>query len=306
MSKVIITAAITGSIHTPSMSLYLPITPDQIVAETIRAYEAGAAAAHIHVRNPITGEPSSDIELYREVVERIKKKSDVILTITTGGGMGMSVEQRVATIPTLKPELATLNFGSINFGFFPMLDRFKEFKFEWEAKFLERSEEYVPMNTFGTLRTFLRIFEENETKPEIEIYDSGMLNNVAFFLEKGLIKRPIYVQFVLGILGGLPASVNNLLFLYNMGETLFGDFVFSVAAAGRYQFPMCVQSLLLGGHVRVGLEDNLFLHRGVLAKSNAEHVAKIVRIAHELGIEPASPSEARSILGLKGVDKVNY
>ncbi len=306
MNKVIITAAITGSIHTPSMSPYLPVTPDEIVAEAVRAHDAGAAAAHIHVRDPKTGEPSSNVELYREVVTRIKSKCDIVLTITTGGGMGMTAEQRVATIPVLKPELATFNFGSMNFGFFPMLDRYKEFKFPWEKGFLERSEEYVPMNTFKTLKTFARILEENQTKPELEIYDVGMLNNVAFFIEKGFIRKPVYVQFVLGILGGLPATSDNVLFLYNTSRSLLGDFVFSVCSAGRFQIPMCVQSLLLGGNARVGMEDNLYLERGVLAKSNAEQVEKIIRIVRELGLEPATPAEARKRLGLKGLDKVNY
>jgi uncharacterized protein (DUF849 family) len=305
MDKAIITAAVTGSIHTPSMSPYLPVTPEEIAMEAVRAYEAGAAAVHIHVRDPKTGHPSSEVELYREVVTKVKSKCDVILTITTGGGMGMSAEERLASIPALKPELATFNFGTLNFGFFPMLDRYKEFKFDWEKKFLDASQEYVFLNTFGMLKTFARVFEENGTKPEVEIYDGGMLNNLAFFIQRGLIKTPVYLQFVLGILGGLPATVDNVLFLHNTARSLIGDFVFSVCAAGKAQFPMCVQSLLLGGNVRVGLEDNLYLERGTLAKSNADQVEKIIRIARELGIEPATPAEARAMLGLKGIDKVN-
>lgn len=306
MSKVIITAAITGAIHTPSMSPYLPITPDEIVKEIVRAYEAGAAIAHIHVRNPKTGQPSSELELYKEVVTKIKNKCDIILCFTTGGGKGMSEDQRVAPIPSMKPELATLNFSSMNFAYLPMLDRYKDFKFEWEKPFLESTDEHIFTNTFKMLSAFVRIFEENGTKSEIEIYDVGALNNVAFFIEKGIIKKPVYIQFVLGILGGLPATVDNVLFLYNTTRSLIGDFIFSVCAAGRYQFPMCVQSLLLGGNVRVGLEDNLFLGKRILAKSNAEQVTKIIRIAKELDIEPASPLEARKMLGLKGMDKVNF
>ena len=306
VNKAIITAALTGSIHTPTMSPYLPFTPDEIAADAVRAYEAGAAAVHIHVRDPKTGQPSSDVNLYREVVTKVKSRCDVIVTITTGGGMGMSAEQRLASIPALKPELATFNFGSLNFGFFPMLDRYKEFKFDWEKRFLEASEEYVLMNTFGMLKTFARVLEENGTRPEIEIYDGGMLNNVAFFIQGGLLKKPVYLQFVLGILVGLHATVDNVLFLYHTARSLIGDFVFSVCAAGRSQFPMCVQSLLLGGNARVGLEDNLYLKRGALAKSNAEQVEKIIRIARELGIEPASPAEARAMLSLKGIDKVNF
>jgi len=275
------------------------------VAEVIRSHEAGAAAAHIHVRDPRDGRPVSNPELFREVATKVKSKCDIILTFTTGGGMGMSIEERIAIIPGLKPELATFNFGSINFSFFPMLERYRNFKFEWEKKYIELSEEFVPTNNFKTLRTFARIFEENGTKPELEVYDVGMLNNISFFVGKGFIKKPVYVQFVLGTLGGLPATVDNVLFLYNTAKSLMGDFIFSVCAAGRYQIPMCVQSVLLGGNVRVGLEDSLFIEKGVLAKSSAEQVAKIIKIARELGIEPASPNEAREILGLKGLDKVN-
>lgn len=306
MSKAIITAALTGSIHTPSMSPYLPFRPNDLVAEAVRAWEAGAAAVHVHVRDPETGQPSSRMDLYAEVAAKIKSKCDVIMTITTGGGMGMTAEQRVAPVPALKPELATFNFGSMNFAFFPMLERYREFKFDWEKPFIEMSEDYVPLNTFRTLRTFARVFGENETKPEIEIYDVGMLSNLAFFIERKLIAKPVYVQFVLGILGGLPATTENVLFLYNTAKSLIGEFVFSVCAAGRHQIPMCIQSLLLGGNARVGLEDNLYLEKGILAKSNAEQVTKLIRIARELGIEPATPAEARKMLSLKGLEKVNF
>lgn len=306
MNKAIVTAAITGSIHTPSMSPYLPITTDEIVSEAVRAHEAGAAVAHIHVRDPKTGEPRSDVELYREVAAKIKSKCDIVLCITTGGGKGMSAGQRAAPIAALKPELATFNCGSMNFALFPALDRYKDFEYEWEKAFIESTEEYIFTNTFKMLRDFARIFGENETKSELEIYDVGALNNMAFLIERGLLKKPVYIQFVLGILGGLPATVDNVLFQYNTARSLIGDFVFSVCAGGRYQLPMCIQSLLLGGNVRVGLEDNLFLEKRVLAKSNAEQVTKIIRIARELGIEPASPAETRSMLGLKGLNKVNF
>ena len=306
MSKAIITAALTGSIHTPSMSPYLPFRPDDLVAEAVRAWEAGAAAVHLHVRDPQTGQPSSKVELYAEVAAKVKSKCDVIITITTGGGMGMTAEQRVAPVPALKPELATFNFGSMNFAFFPMLERYREFKYDWEKPFIEMSEDYVPWNTFRVLKTFARVLGENNTKPEIEIYDVGMLSNLAFFIEQKLLAKPVYVQFVLGILGGLPATTENVLFLYNTAKALIGDFAFSVCAAGRHQIPMCVQSLLLGGNARVGLEDNLYLGKGLLAKSNAEQVAKLIRISRELGIEPATPSEARKMLNLKGLEKVNF
>jgi 3,5-dioxohexanoate:acetyl-CoA acetone transferase len=306
MSKAIITAALTGSIHTPSMSPYLPFRPNDLVAEAVRAWEAGAAAVHLHVRDPETGQPSSKIDLYAEVAAKIKSKCDVVITITTGGGMGMTAEQRVAPVPALKPELSTFNFGSMNFAFFPMLERYREFKYDWEKPFIESSEDYVPWNTFRVLKIFARVLGENNTKPEIEIYDVGMLSNLAYFIEQKLIAKPVYIQFVLGIMGGLPATTENVLFLYNTAKALFGNFAFSVCAAGRHQIPMCVQSFLLGGNARVGLEDNLYLEKGVLAKSNAEQVSKLIRIARELGIEPATPAEARKILNLKGLDKVNF
>jgi uncharacterized protein (DUF849 family) len=306
MSKRIITAAITGSIHTPSMSTYLPITPDQIVSETVRAYEAGASVAHIHARNPETGQPSADINLYREIASKIKSKCGIILCITTGGGLGMTVEERVSAIPQLKPELASFNFGSLNFALFSTLDSLKEFKFPWESDYLAMTEDFILPNTFKTLARFAQVFQENLTQPELEVYDVGMLNNVAFMLETGRIKKPIYIQFVMGILGGIPAGPDNLMFMYNTAKASIGDFNWSVCAAGRHQFKMCTLSLLIGGNVRVGLEDNLYLEKGVKAKSNAQQVEKIVRIARELGLEPATPDEARQMLGLKGLDNVAY
>lgn len=306
MDKAIITAAITGFTHTPSMSPYLPITPEEISAEAVRAWEAGAAVAHIHVREPKTGKPSWETELFREVAVKVKSKCDIVLCFSTGGGKGMTPEQRLAAITSLKPELATFNFGSISVALFPILDRYKEFKFEWEKPFIEMTEDLVVVNTFKTLKTFAQVFETTETKPEIEIYNVGMLNNLAFFIERGIVKKPVYMQFVLGVPGGLSATVENLVFLLNTAKSSIGDFTFSVCAAGRYQFPMCVHSLLCGGNARVGLEDNLYLQKGVLAKSNAEQVEKIIRIARELGIEPTTPSEARNILGLKGIHNVNF
>ncbi len=304
--KAIITAAITGSIHTPAMSPYLPITPKQIADEAVAAYEAGAAVAHIHVRDPETGRPNPDVNLIKEVVSSVKKRCPMIICITTGGGLGMTAEQRLVPVSTFKPELASFNAGSLNFALFHALDKFKEFKFDWEPQYLAMTEDFIFPNTFKSMREFTVIFNENGTKPEFEVYDSGMVNNVAFMIEKGYVKKPVYVQFVMGVLGGITPSSENLLFLVDYAKKLIGDFEFSVCVAGRAQFPICTQSLLLGGNVRVGLEDNLYLDKGSLAKSNAEQVAKIARIARELGIEPASPDEARKILGLKGIDKVNY
>ena len=218
----------------------------------------------------------------------------------------MTTAERVKVVSNLKPELATFNFGSLNFGIFPMLEGIEDFKFPWEKQLLEATEDHIFPNTFKTLREYSKLFAESNTKPELEIYDLGMINNLAFMLQKGYIKKPVYLQFVLGILGGAPASTNNLVFLYNAAREMIGDFRWSVCAAGRQQFPMCTVALTMGGNVRVGMEDNLYIDKGVLAKSNAEQVERIVRIARELGLEPATPDEAREILGLKGLDKVNY
>jgi len=308
MSKAIITAAITGSIHTPTMTPYLPITPDQIADDAVRAYEAGAAVAHIHVRNPETGQPSPELELFKKVLAKVKSKCDMVICTTTGGGLGMTPEQRVGVVSTYQPELASFNMGSMNFALFPLLERMKDFKFPWEKQYLEFTEDLIFPNTFKSMRIFSNIFNENRTKPELEVYDAGMVNNVAFMIERGLFKTPVYIQFVLGILGGMAATVENLVFLYESARRLIGEknFVWSVCAAGRNEIPMCTHALLMGGNARVGLEDAMWVDRGVLAKSNAELVAKIVRIAKEFGIEPATPAEARKILGLKGLDKVGY
>ena len=304
--KAVITAAITGSIHTPTMSEYLPITPQQIADEAVRAYEAGAAVCHVHARNPETGMPVPDVNLMKEIITKIKSRCNIVVCITTGGGLGMTVEQRVAPVTLYKPELASFNAGSINFALFHAIPRFKEFKFPWEKQYLGMSEDFIFPNTFKSMREYCAIFAEQGTKPEFEIYDSGMVNNIAFMIEAGYVKKPVYIQFVMGVLGGITPSSENLLFLVDYAKKLIGDFEFSVCVAGRAQFPICTQSLLIGGNCRVGLEDNLYLDRGKMAKSNAEQVVKMVRIARELGIDPATPDEARQILGLKGMDKVNY
>lgn len=306
MSKAVITAAITGSIHTPTMSPYLPITPKEIADEAVRACEAGAAVAHIHVRDPETGVPSPSMDLYREVVTDIKARCNIILCLTTGGGMGMTTEQRVAVVSTFQPELASLNFGSLNFALFPVVAKYKEWKFPWEPQYLSMTEDLIFPNTFKTLREFCGYFQENQTKPEIEIYDVGMINNVAYMIDQGYLKTPVYLQFVMGILGGISATIENLMFLYKSARDAIGDFQWSVCAAGRHQMRMCTLSLMMGGNARVGLEDSLYLEKGRTAKSNAEQVEKIIRIAGELGVETASPDEARQILGLKGLDKVHY
>jgi len=255
--------------------------------------------------DPETGQPVSDINIYNEIITRVKSKCNMVICITTGGALGMSAEQRLIPVSTFKPEIASFNAGSFNFALFQALDRFKEFKFDWESKYLANTEDGIFPNTFKSMKEFARIFTENETKPEFEVYDSGMVNNIAFMIEKGYVKKPVYIQFVMGILGGITPSSENLLFLVDYARKLIGDFEFSVAGAGRAQFLICTQALLIGGNARVGLEDNLYIGKGVTAKSNAEQVSKIIRIARELGIEPASPDEVRKILGLKGMEKVN-
>ena len=307
MDKFVISAALTGAIHTPTMSPHLPITPDEIAEDARRAWEAGAAVVHVHARDPETGQPSGDSALFGEVLRKIREKCDAVVCTSTGGGLGMPVEQRVAVVSTYSPELASLNAGSLNFALFPILDKLKEFKHEWEPQYLQMTEDFIFPNTFKTLREFNAYFVQEGTKPEFEIYDVGMLSNLAFLISKGNVKKPVYLQFVLGILGGLPATVNNLVYLHNTAKELFGDdFVWSVCAAGKTQFRMCNLALLMGGFTRVGLEDNLYLEKGRLAKSSGEQVEKVVRIAKEHGLEPASPEEARQILSLKGAGEVKF
>lgn len=306
MSKAIITAAITGAIHTPSMSAHLPVTPEQIIDDCMSAYEAGAAVAHIHVRDPLTGNPTADQGTFRQIATEVKKRCDIILCCTTGGRLGEPVQKRGAVVANLKPELASLNAGSLNFALFHVASKVTKWNFDWEKDYLESTEDFIFPNTFRTMREFLGLMYENNTKPEFEIYDVGMINNLAYLLGSCLAKRPVYLQFVMGILGGIPATLENFVFLLDTARKQIGDFQFSVCAAGKDQMRMCTTSLLMGGNARVGLEDSLYLERGVLAKSSGEQVAKIIRIGRELGVEPASPLEARAILGLKGLDKVNF
>ncbi len=311
MAKVIVTAAITGSIHTPSMSPYLPITPDQIADNAIEAYEAGASMVHIHVRNPETGQPSPDVELYRKVLSKIKRKCNVIASTTTGGGLGTTtVEERLKVITALKPEVSSFNAGSVNIGLHEIPDQGKitEWKFPWEEPYLRGTEDVVFAYTFKALKEFARIFEENGTKPEAEIWDSGFIGNVDYLVRKGYMKtKPVWMTFVLGVLGGLPPTLQALMYLHETAKRYFGDnCTWQVLGTGRFQLPLCAAALAMGGNVRVGMEDSLYAGKGVLAKSNADQVERIVRIAKELSIDIASPDEARDILGLKGLDKVNY
>jgi uncharacterized protein (DUF849 family) len=303
--KVVVTAAITGSIHTPTMTPYLPITPQQIADEAVRANAEGAAVVHIHVRTPDTGQPTYAMELYREVVTEIRRRCDVVICITSGG-FSPETSERTAAIRTFRPELGSFNAGSMNFGLFHVVPRYDEWKFAWEREFLQGTEDLVFANTFKRLREFCAAFTQADTKPEIEVYDLGMINNVAHLVQNGHLAAPVYLQFVLGILGGAPATTDTLLYLVRTAEAAFGRLEWSVCSAGRAEVPLCTLALLLGGNVRVGLEDNMYLQKGVMARSNAELVAKIVRIARELGREPATPEEAREILGLKGLEAVAF
>ncbi|OGP80679.1 MAG: 3-keto-5-aminohexanoate cleavage protein [Deltaproteobacteria bacterium RBG_16_54_11] len=306
MAKVIVTAALTGGGSTPSMSPYLPITPQQLADEAVRAYEAGAAIAHVHVRNSETGQPCSNLEYFREIATKVKSKCNIVICFTTGGTPEMTVAERARVVAELNPELATFNAGSMNFGIFPGAEGINEYKYNWEKPHLLNSENSIFPNTFRTLREFSQMFAQTNTKPELEVYDSGMIHNLAYLVQKGYLKKPLHIQFVLGTMGGLPATVNNLNFLYHSARETLGEFTWSTCAIGRFQFPMCTVAMIMGGNTRVGMEDNLYVSKGVLAKSNAELVEKMVRILREFGNEPACPDEARKILGLKGLDQVNY
>ncbi len=305
-NKAIITAAVTGSVHTPTMSPYLPVTAQQIIEDIMTAYEAGAAVAHVHVREENTGRPNADQDIYRRILSEVKKRCDIVLCPTTGGRLGEPMENRSKVVTNLRPELASLNAGSLNFVLSHVADNYHEWRHDWEEGYLRGTEDFIFPNTFYTIRKFVEVMNQHETRPEFEVYDVGMINNLAQLIHDGYIKPPVYLQFVMGIMGGIPATIEHLTHLLETARRQLGQFHWSVCAAGRFQFTMTTHALLMGGHARVGLEDNLYLEKGVLAKNSGEQVAKIIRIARELGIEPATPSEAREILALKGLQKVNY
>ena len=305
-NKAVFTAAVTGSIHTPTMSPHLPVTAQEIIDDIMSVYEAGGAVAHVHVRDEKTGLPNADQETYQRVLSEVKKRCDIVICTTTGGRLGEPVENRVRVVTNLEPELASLNAGSLNFALFQVANNYKSWRHDWEEEYLRGTEDFIFPNTFYTMRKFVQAMAEHGTKPEFEIYDMGMINNLAQLIRDGHVQTPVYLQFVLGILGGIPASIENLVYLLETARRQIGDFEWSVCAAGRFQMPMTTHALLMGGNARVGLEDNLYLEKGVLAQNSGEQVAKLIRIASEFGIEPATPAEAREILGLKGLDKVNY
>ena len=307
-NKVIITCAVTGSIHTPTMSPHLPVTPDEIAAEAVAAAEAGAAILHLHARDPRNGKPTADPATFMAFLPRIKQACDAVVNITTGGSSQMTLEQRLAAPLQAQPEMCSLNMGSMNFGTFPLARRYKEWKHDWEPAFLEASRDTIFKNTFSDIENVLEQLGEGcGTRFEFECYDVGHIQTVAFYLAEGLIKPPVFLQFVFGVLGGIDAAPEQLLHMKATADRLLGDaYRFSVLAAGRHQMPLGTMSVILGGNVRVGLEDSLTIGRGQLAGSNAEQVAKIRRILEELGYEAAKPDEVRETLALKGGDRVAF
>ncbi len=308
MAKVIISCAVTGSAHVPSMSAALPVTPDEIAEQSIAAARAGAAILHLHARVPEDGRPTGDPEVYARFLPVIKQATDAVINITTGGSATMPVAERLAAAARFKPELCSLNMGSINFAFFPAAQRIGTWKHGWEEAYVRNSDDYIFRNTFRDIETIIRTMSDAGTRFEHECYDVGHLYNLAHFLDRGLVKPGFFVQMVFGILGGIGADLDNLMFMKQTCDRLFGkdSYRWSVLAAGRHQMPFLTQAALMGGHVRVGLEDSLFIDRGVLAASNAQQVEKIGRILAEMGHEPATPQEAREMLGLKGGDRTDF
>jgi 3,5-dioxohexanoate:acetyl-CoA acetone transferase len=305
--KVIITCAVTGSIHTPTMSPYLPVTPDEIAEAAIGAAQAGAAIVHLHARNPKDGSPTQDPELFRQFAPRIKAASDVVLNFTTGGAPTMSIEERLQPALKLKPEVASLNMGSMNFGLYEMLGRYKEFKHGWEKPYLAGSDDRIFKNTFKDIAYILQSCAENETRFEVECYDIGHLYTAAHFVDRRLLKPPLFIQSVFGIRGGIGPHPEDVLHMKRTADRLFGDaYLWSVLGAGRNQMFIAAMSAVMGGNVRVGLEDSLWLGRGQLARSNAEQVAKARRILEELGLAVATPQDAREMLKLKGGRHVGF
>jgi uncharacterized protein (DUF849 family) len=305
--KVIITCAVTGSIHTPSMSPHLPVTAAEIAEAAIGAAKAGAAVVHLHARDPKDGRPDQTPEAFAPFLKVIKQACDVVVNITTGGAATMTIEQRVKPAATFKPEVASLNMGTMNFGLYPMLERFKEFKHDWERPYLEGSRERIFKNTFADIEYILTTCAANGTRFEIECYDIGHLYTLRHFADRGIVKPPFFIQSVFGILGGIGQHPEDVMHMKRTADRLFGDqYRWSVLGAGRGQLPIAAMAAAMGGNVRVGLEDSLWIGAGQLAKSNAEQVTRVRQIIEGLGLEVASPDEAREILELKGGDKVAF
>ena len=306
--KVIITCAVTGSIHTPSMSPHLPVTLEEIADAAIGAAEAGAAIVHLHARNPKDGRPDQTPEAFAPFLKVIKQRSNVVVNITTGGAPTMTVEERVRPAATFKPEVASLNMGTMNFGLYPMLARFKDFKYDWERPYLEGTRKGFFKNTFADIEYILTTCAENNTRFEIECYDIGHLYTLKHFLDRGVVKPPLFVQSVFGILGGIGTHPEDVIHMKRTADRLLGaeNYHWSVLGAGRFQLPIAAQAAAMGGNVRVGLEDSIWLGAGKLAESNAAQVTMARKIIEGLGLEIASPDEAREILSLKGGDQVAF
>ncbi len=306
--KVIITCAVTGSIHTPTMSPYLPLTPAEIARQSIDAAEAGASILHLHARDPRDGRPTSNPDLFMEFLPMIAAKTEAVINITTGGGHGMTLEERLAAAIVAQPELCSLNMGSMNFGLYPLLGRYNDWRYEWEPRYLEMTRDFIFRNTFADIERVLReVGEAFGTRFEFECYDVGHLYNLAHFLDRGLVKPPLFVQTIFGILGGIGPDPEHLLHMRRTADQLFGDdHVWSVLAAGRHQMGFVTMAAILGGNVRVGLEDSLYLRRGELAQSNAAQVLQIRTILENLSLEVASPAEVRAMLDLKGATAVAF
>jgi uncharacterized protein (DUF849 family) len=305
--KVIITCAVTGAIHTPSMSAHLPITAEEIAAAAVGAAEAGAAIVHLHARNPTDGRPDQTPEAFGPFLKEIKRRSDVVVNLTTGGSPFMKVEERILPAKVFKPEVASLNMGSMNFGLFPMLRRFKEFRFEWERPMLENSRDLVFRNTYKDIEYALRMLNETETRYEFECYDTSHLYNLRYFLDEKLVKPPLFVQTVFGILGGIGPHPEDVMHMKRTADRLFGsDYRWSVLGAGRAQMPIASMAAAMGGNVRVGLEDSLWIGAGKMAESNAAQVRQVRKIIEGLGLSIATPDDARRILELKGASKVAF
>ena len=308
MSKIIISCAVTGAIHTPSMSPHLPITPEEIAVSSIAAAEAGASIIHLHARDPQTGQPTPDPAVFMQFLPRIKQSTDAVINITTGGGLGMTVEERLAGPILASPEMCSLNMGSMNFNISRAGDKITEWKHAWEKPYLDMTEDFIFRNTFKDIRRVVEIMGKGHgTRFEFECYDVGHLYNLAYLLDQKVVEGPLFIQSIFGILGGVGADHQNLMFMRDTANRLFGDqYVWSVLAAGRHQMAFTTMAGILGGNVRVGLEDSLYISKGKLASSNAEQVAKIKRILEDLSFEIASPAEARDILKLKGGDRVGF
>ncbi len=306
--KTIITCAITGAIHTPTMSDALPYTPDDIAHQAMDAAEAGASILHLHTRNPETGAVSIDPEDFAPFLPRIKQSTDAVVNISTGGSLKTSIEDRIAPAQRFSPEMCSLNMGSMNFSFHPLAKRYDDWKFDWEKEYVENSDTYIFRNTFRDIGTVAKALGgEHAVKFEHECYDVGHLYNLKFCMDTGMFKAPVFIQFIFGILGGIGPEVDNLVFMKRTADRLFGDdYRWSVLGAGAAQMPMATTASQMGGNVRVGLEDSLFIARGKLAESNAQQVTKIKRIVEDLGCEVATPDEAREMLALKGGDRVNF